>query len=234
MKNKIVSHNAWVEARKLFLAKEKEFTKQRDALSQQRRKLPWEKVNKEYFFEGPNGSKSLSELFDGRSQLIVYHFMYGPNWEAGCPSCSFLTDHFNAAIVHLNQRDVSMAAISNAPITLLEQYKKRMGWSFLWLSSYQNDFNKDYSVSFTQDEIENNEAYYNYEITSFPSTEAPGVSVFFKDADGNLFHTYSSYARGLDMFITTYHYLDLVPKGRDEDKLSFSMEWVRRHDEYSD
>ena len=232
MKKNIVPHVEWVKARKDFLIKEKEFTKLRDELSQQRRELPWEKVDKEYIFEGSNGSITLTDLFDGRNQLIVYHFMYGPDWEAGCPSCSLLTDHFNPAIVHLNQRDVTMVVISKAPISVLEQYKRRMDWSFEWVSSYGNDFNKDYHVSFTADELEKNDAYYNYQKTGFPSTEAPGVSVFFKDRDGIIYHTYSAYARGLDMLITTYHYLDLVPKGRDEGNLSFTMEWVRRHDEY--
>ena len=232
MNKNIVPHDEWIEARKDFLVKEKEFTKLRDELSQQRRELPWEKVDKEYIFESPSGSISLSDLFDGRSQLIVYHFMYGPDWEAGCPSCSLLTDHFNPAIIHLNQRDVSMVVISKAPIAVLEKYKKRMGWSFVWVSSYDNDFNKDYHVSFTTDELERNDVYYNYQKTTFPSTEAPGLSIFFKDNDGMIYHTYSTYARGLDIFINTYNYLDLVPKGRDEDKLSFTMEWVRRHDEY--
>ena len=232
MNKNIVPHDEWIEARKDFLVKEKEFTKLRDELSQQRRELPWEKVDKEYIFESPNGSISLSDLFGGRSQLIVYHFMYGPDWEAGCPSCSLLTDHFNPAIIHLNQRDVSMVVISKAPIAVLEKYKKRMGWSFVWVSSYDNDFNKEYRVTFTEDEIEKNNAYYNYQKTTFPSTEAPGLSIFFKDNDGMIYHTYSTYARGLDIFINTYNYLDLVPKGRDEDKLSFTMEWVRRHDEY--
>ncbi len=232
MKNAVVSHDEWVEARLALLAKEKEFTRLRDELSRQRRGLPWETVTKDYEFEGPNGPMKLSDLFDGRSQLIIYHFMYGPDWEAGCPSCSFLADHFNPAVVHLNHRDVSFAVVSKAPIDILEAYKKRMGWDFLWLSSYENSFNRDYNVSFTEEEIERGDAYYNYKEKGFPSTEAPGVSVFYKDRDGKIYHTYSAYERGLDMFITAYHYLDIVPKGRDEDELSYTMEWLRRHDEY--
>jgi predicted dithiol-disulfide oxidoreductase (DUF899 family) len=230
--NKVVAQAEWIEARKSLLEQEKEFTRARDALSRKRRELPWEEVQQSYVFAGPEGDETLAELFDGRSQLIVYHFMYGPDWEAGCKSCSFLTDHFEPAIVHLNQRDVSMVAVSKAPLPKLEAFKKRMGWSFKWLSSLDNDFNRDYHVSFTEDEIERGDAYYNYKIRGFPSTEAPGLSVFFKDEEGRVFHTYSAYERGLDMLITTYHYLDLVPKGRDEDSLSFTMEWVRLHDEY--
>ena len=233
MENNAVAHREWVEARKKLLVKEKEFTRLRDALSQQRRALPWEKVDKSYVFEGPNGSMTLTDLFDGRSQLIIYHFMYGPDWEAACKSCSFLADHFNPAIVHLNQRDVSFVAVSRAPIDVLERFKKRMGWDFLWVSSYKSDFNRDYNVSFSEEEIKQGVAYYNYKEQGFPSTEAPGASVFYKGADGTIYHTYSVYQRGLDMFITAYHYLDIVPKGRDEDDLSYTMEWLKLHDEYA-
>ena len=230
--HQIVSHDDWVAARKRLLEKEKEFTRARDALSRERQALPWERVEKPYEFDGPNGKETLSDLFDGRSQLIVYHFMYGPDWDGGCKSCSYLADHFDPAIVHLNQRDVSMVAISRAPLQVLEQFKKRMGWTFKWVSSGDTDFNRDYHVSYTEEEIEGGEVYYNYTNQGFPSTEAPGASVFFKDPDGTIFHTYSVYQRGLDMFITAYHYLDMVPKGRDEGGLSFSMEWIRLHDEY--
>lgn len=231
--NKVLSHEQWVGARKRLLEKEKEFTRARDALSRERRELPWEQVNKAYVFDGPDGKESLVDLFDGRSQLIVYHFMYGPDWDAGCKSCSFIADHFEPAIIHLNQRDVSMVAVSRAPLEKLENFKKRMGWGFKWVSSLENDFNRDYHVSFTQEEIDNGDSYYNYKNQVYPSTEAPGASVFFKDENGPLFHTYSVYERGLDMFITAYHYLDLVPKGRDEDGLSYTMEWLRLHDEYN-
>ncbi len=230
----VVSNERWIEARKALLAKEKEFTRMRDAISKERRKLPWERVNKEYVFDGPGGKETLADLFDGRSQLLVYHFMYGPDWTEGCKSCSFLADHFNPAIPHLRQRDVTMVAVSRAPLEILEAFKKRMGWSFKWVSSLANDFNRDYQVSFTEEELEKGDVYYNYARQGFPSTEAPGVSVFYKDENGEVFHTYSSYQRGLDMFITAYHYLDLVPKGRDEGGLSYTMEWLRLHDEYDD
>lgn len=230
----VVSNERWIEARKALLAKEKEFTRMRDAISKERRKLPWERVNKEYVFDGPGGKETLADLFDGRSQLLVYHFMYGPDWTEGCKSCSFLADHFNPAIPHLRQRDVTMVAVSRAPLEILEAFKKRMGWSFKWVSSLRNDFNRDYQVSFTEEELEKGDVYYNYARQGFPSTEAPGVSVFYKDENGEVFHTYSSYQRGLDMFITAYHYLDLVPKGRDEGGLSYTMEWLRLHDEYDD
>lgn len=234
MRHEVVSHSEWIAARKALLDREKEFTRLRDELSRQRRALPWERVDKDYVFDGPDGATTLSDLFDERSQLIVYHFMYGPDWDTGCKSCSFLADHFDPAVVHLRQRDVSMVAVSRAPLKVLNAYKKRMGWGFLWVSSLNNDFNRDYHVSFTQEELERGDAYYNYRNGGFPSAEAPGASVFYKDGDGTLYHTYSVYARGLDMFITAYHYLDLVPKGRDEDGLSFTMEWLRRHDEYDD
>ncbi len=230
----VVSNERWIEARKALLAKEKEFTRMRDAISKERRKLPWERVDKEYVFDGPGGKETLADLFDGRSQLLVYHFMYGPDWTEGCKSCSFLADHFNPAIPHLRQRDVTMVAVSRAPLEILEAFKKRMGWSFKWVSSLGNDFNRDYQVSFTEEELEKGDVYYNYARQGFPSTEAPGVSVFYKDENGEVFHTYSSYQRGLDMFITAYHYLDLVPKGRDEGGLSYTMEWLRLHDEYDD
>lgn len=230
--NRVVSHDDWVEARKVLLAKEKEFTRLRDDITRQRRELPWEKVEKEYFFEGPEGRETLFDLFDGRSQLVVYHFMYGPGWKEGCPSCSFIADHFEPAIVHLRQRDVSMVAISRAPLTELQTFKKRMGWTFKWLSASETDFNRDFHVSFSDEEIVRGDAYYNYKNQGFPSTEAPGASVFFKDKDGDIFHTYSVYQRGLDMFITAYHYLDIVPKGRDEDGLKYTMEWLRLHDAY--
>ncbi|WP_138378947.1 DUF899 domain-containing protein [Luteithermobacter gelatinilyticus] len=231
---KVVSHEEWVKARKDFLVKEKEFTRLRDELSRERRALPWEKVDKTYLFDGPDGRESLADLFAGRSQLIVYHFMYGPGWEEGCKSCSFLADHFNPAIIHLNQRDVSMVAVSRAPLAKLQSFQKRMGWTFRWLSSLENDFNQDYHVSFSADEMQQGEVYYNYKMTNFSSSEAPGVSVFYRDKNGAVFHTYSCYERGLDMLITAYHYLDLVPKGRDEDHFSYTMEWLRLHDSYDD
>jgi len=230
--HKVVNHEQWVEARKALLAREKEFTQARDALSAARRDLPWELVETDYVFDGPDGKQSLADLFDGRSQLIVYHFMYGTDWDEGCKSCSFMADHFDPAIVHLAQRDVTMVAVSKAPLDTLQAFRKRMGWTFKWLSSHDNTFNEDYHVTFSPDAIERGDAYYNYARGGFPSTEGPGVSVFTKDAAGRLYHTYSGYARGLDIFLTTYNYLDIVPKGRDEDALDYSMAWVRLHDSY--
>lgn len=228
----VVSPERWLEARKALLAKEKEFTRLRDQLTSERQNLPWESVEKDYIFEGGAGRETLSDLFDGRSQLIVYHFMYGPGWEAGCKSCSLLADHFEPAVVHLKQRGVTLVAVSRAPFSEIDAFRRRMGWTFKWVSSNQSDFNQDFHVSFSQDEPERGEVYYNYKKQRFPSSEAPGISVFYKNRDGEVFHTYSVYERGLDMFITAYHYLDVVPKGRDEDKLAYTMEWVRLHDEY--
>jgi predicted dithiol-disulfide oxidoreductase (DUF899 family) len=231
---KVLSEAEWLKARKKLLALEKEFTHQRDALSAERRNLPWVKVDKAYVFDGPKGKETLADLFGGRSQLIVYHFMFGPGWEQGCPSCSFLSDHIDGSAVHLAHRDVTLLAISRASLSQIEAFKKRMGWRFKWVSSYGNDFNFDYHVSFTKDEMAKGRVYYNYDMNEFPSDEGPGISVFYKDVTGAIFHTYSSYARGLDMLVGAYNYLDLVPKGRDEDALAFTMEWVRHHDRYDD
>lgn len=228
--HKIVSEEEWIKARKQFLIKEKEFTHLRDQLSQQLRDLPWKAVDKEYIFEGPNGKQTLSELFDGRSQLIVYHFMFESSWEAACPHCSFWADNFNGIITHLNQRDVTMIAVSHAPYSKIDAYKKRMGWDFKWVSSHDTDFNFDYHVSFTPEELAKKEAFYNFTLQDSLDSEREGVSVFYKDSIGKVFHTYSTYARGIDMLNTAYNYLDLVPKGRDEN--GRGQFWVRRHDEY--
>jgi predicted dithiol-disulfide oxidoreductase (DUF899 family) len=228
----VVSRDEWLAARTALLAEEKALTRRRDALAAKRRQLPWVRLDKSYTFEGPDGPQTLAALFDGRGQLVVYHFMYGPDWQAGCPSCSFWADNFDRAIVHLNHRDVTMIAVSRAPLDKLEAYRKRMGWRFKWVSSHGNDFNRDFDVSFTEDELAAGPVRYNYTEQPFPVTEAPGVSVFFRDEDGTVFHTYSCYARGLDALNAAYQHLDLVPKGRDEADLSFSMAWVRRHDEY--
>lgn len=233
-KHEIVSREEWVVSRKALLEKEKEFTRLRDQLSAERRKLPRVKVEKNYVFDGPDGKETLSDLFDGRSQLIVYHFMFDPDWSEGCKSCSLLADHYNPAIVHLKHRDVSMVTISRAPLEKLLAFRKRMEWTFKWVSSFDSDFNRDFNVTFTADELESNTANYNYDFKPFPVTEAPGISVFLKDDDGNIFHTYSSYARGLDIFISTYNLLDIVPKGRDEEGLRYTMEWIRHHDRYGD
>ena len=231
---KVVSPTEWVAARKELLKKEKEFTRLRDELSRQRRELPWEKIEKQYVFEGPDGKKSLADLFGDRSQLMIYHFMFGPGWEQGCPSCSFLADHFDGAVVHLAARDVRLVVVSRAPIAQIEAFKKRMGWEFPWVSSFGTDFNRDFHVSFSKDELEKGEMYYNYQVQKFPSEEAPGMSAFYKDASGNVFHTYSSYGRGLDILLGAYNWLDMAPKGRDEESLAFSMAWVRHHDRYDD
>jgi predicted dithiol-disulfide oxidoreductase (DUF899 family) len=230
----VVSPQEWVAARKELLANEKEFSRLRDALSQQRRDLPWEKVEKPYAFEGPGGKESLADLFDGRSQLVIYHFMFDSDWDEGCKSCSFLADHYNPSIIHLKHRDVTMVTVSRAPLGKLEAFKHRMGWNFKWVSSLGSDFNWDYHVSFKPEDLEKKQVYYNYTEQSFPVTEGPGISVFYKDESGDVFHTYSSYARGLDMFLGAYHLLDIVPKGRDEAGFSYGMEWLRHHDRYGD
>ncbi len=230
--HEIVPRREWLAAREEHLAKEKEFTRLRDELSEARRRLPWVKLEKEYVFNGSKGKENLSDLFDGRHQLIVYHFMYGPDWEEGCPSCSFWADGYDAVVVHLNHRDISMVTISNAPIDRLDAYRRRMGWTFKWLSSVENDFNRDYHVSFTSEEMDRGKMVYNYRETSFPVSEAPGISVFYRDDDGTVYHTYSCYSRGIDMLNAAYHYMDLVPMGRDEADLSHSMSWLRRHDQY--
>jgi predicted dithiol-disulfide oxidoreductase (DUF899 family) len=229
-KHKIVSRKAWLAARKALLAKEKKFTKLRDQLSRQRRALPWVKVDKDYVFDGSNGKETLSDLFDGRSQLIVYHFMFAPDWDAGCKHCSFWADNFDRIIVHLNHRDVTMIAASRAPYSKLAAYQKRMGWNFKWVSSGGTDFNYDYHVSFTPEEEARGKAFFNYTVQDPDSSDREGASVFYKDAQGNIFHTYSTYARGIDMVNAAYHYLDLVPKGRDEGTQGPS--WLRRHNEY--
>jgi len=227
----IVSEAEWLVARKDLLTREKEFSRQRDALSAARRELPMVKVEKEYLFNGPDGKETLADLFEGRSQLIVYHFMFGPGWEEGCKSCSYLADHFDGANWHLPHRDVTLVVVSRAPLSEFASYKKRMGWRFKWVSSHGSDFNFDYHVSFTKEEEKKNKVYYNYTEGEFISDELPGLSVFYKDEDGDIFHTYSTYARGLDPLVGTYNFLDLVPKGREEDPES-TMSWVRRHDEY--
>ncbi len=229
---KTVSHEEWVEARKTLLAKEKEFTRLRDELSRQRRELPRERVEKQYVFEGARGKETLADLFDQRGQLIVYHFMLGPGWSEGCPSCSYLADHFDGMTIHLAHRDVTLVVVSHAPYAEIAAYKKRMGWKFHWVSSFGTDFNYDYQVSQSAEEKASGEAYYNYAMTKFPSDERPGLSVFAKDASGEIFHTYSTYARGLDILVGTYNFLDVAPKGRDEDGLKHPMAWVRRHDKY--
>lgn len=230
---KVVSHAEWLAARKAFLQKEKELTRLRDELSKQRRELPWEKVEKKYVFDGPNGKESLADLFAGRSQLLVYHFMLGPDWVEGCASCSLLADHFDGAIPHLNARDVTFLVISRAPFSQIQAFQKRMGWKFKWVSSNANDFNFDYKVSFTSEDIGKGAPNYNFDTIPFRLEEGPGLSAFYKDAVNNVFHTYSAYARGLDINIGAYNFLDVAPKGRDEEGLNFTMAWVKHHDKYT-
>jgi len=231
MQHRIVSRDEWLTARKQLLTKEKEFTRRRDQLSAERRELPWVKVEKNYVFDTPDGKETLADLFDGRSQLIVYHFMFGPEWKEGCGGCSFLADHIDGANMHLAHHEVSLVVVSRAPYAEFQAFKKRMGWRFKWVSSHGSDFNHDYRVSSTKDEIAAGKFYYNYEMTEGEGGEMPGISVFYKDTAGDVFHTYSSYARGGDLLIGTYNYLDLTPKGRNETSI---MDWVRHHDKYDD
>jgi predicted dithiol-disulfide oxidoreductase (DUF899 family) len=228
---KVVSPAEWVAARTELLRKEKEFTRLRDELSRQRRELPWEKVEKKYVFEGGNGKETLGDLFDGRSQLIIYHFMFGPGWKEGCPSCSFLADTFDGARVHMAQRDTTLAVVSRATLPEIQAFQKRMGWTFQWVSSFGSDFNYDYQVTAAKDE--KGKAHYNYAMVDFPSEERPGASVFYRDQTGEIFHTYSTYARGLDILLPAYNFIDLTPKGRDEAEMKpHAMAWVRHHDRY--
>ena len=228
----VVSREEWLPARRALLEQEKALTKQRDELSRKRRELPWVKVEKDYVFDSPAGSVTLSDLFAGRQQLIIYHFMFGPEWAEGCPSCSMAADNIDGALVHLAQRDTAFAMISRAPIGKIEAFKKRMGWTCPWVSSNRSRFNWDYNVSFTKEDVKNGKAYYNFGIGWFPGEEAHGVSVFYKGEAGTIFHTYSAYGRGVESMLGTYHLLDMTPKGRDEDHLPFPMAWVRHHDRY--
>ncbi|MBL9212772.1 MAG: DUF899 domain-containing protein [Opitutaceae bacterium] len=227
----IVSPTAWLAARRALLREEKEFTQLRTRLTERRRALPWVKVDKPYRFAAASGTVSLADLFDGRGQLIVYHFMLGPGWDEGCKSCSFVADHLAPAVVHLKARDVAFAAISHAPLAEITPFQQRMGWTFNWVSSHGSTFNHDFHVSFTAEELAHGNVFYNYGMRPFPLDEAPGLSVFARDANGALYHTYSTYSRGLEALIGTYTLLDLVPKGRDEEP-DATMDWVRHHDRY--
>jgi predicted dithiol-disulfide oxidoreductase (DUF899 family) len=230
--HEVASHAKWLEARKQLLQKEKELTRQNEEVSRLRRELPWEKVEKNYAFEGPNGRESLADLFGGNSQLIVYHFMFGPGWKEGCPSCSFLADGIDGAEIHLRNHDVTLLAISRTPYAEIVPFKERMGWKFKWVSSQGSDFNFDYQVSFPKDGV-NGQVEYNYQTTPFSSEELPGTSVFYKDESGDIFHTYSSYGRGGDAQLIACTYLDLTPKGRNETGPSHDLtDWVKHHDRY--
>jgi predicted dithiol-disulfide oxidoreductase (DUF899 family) len=227
----VVAEKEWLAARKALLVTEKKFTRLRDQLSQQRRNLPWVKVEKDYVFDGPGGKATLADLFDGSRQLIVYHFMFGPDWDEGCSHCSFWTDHYDGALVHLRQRDTNLVLVSHAELKKLTAFKKRMGWKLKWYSSLGNDFNFDYHVSFTPEEIRSGSLFYNYAKHESDMDELPGLSTFYKDDNGDVFHTYSTYARGIDILNTTYHFLDLTALGRNENPDS-PQDWVRYHDRY--
>ena len=232
-KHTTASQTEWLAARKALLAEEKQLTRQMDALSAKRRALPWVKIEKDYTFEGPCGRIALADLFAGKSQLVIQHFMLGPDWEEGCKSCSYMADHTDAMLPHLAARDTTMLAVSRAPLAEIEAFKKRMGWRFGWVSSFGSEFNFDFHVSFTEEEVASGQVDYNFTQRSFGSTEAPGISVFHKDEDGTIYHTYSVYGRGVELMMGTYRILDLTPKGRDEDDLEFTMAWVRYHDSYA-
>ena len=231
LQHPVVSHEQWLDARTAFLAEEKAFSRARDDLNRHRRALPWERVDKSYTFDGPNGREALADLFGGRRQLIVYHFMFAPEWKEGCKHCSFWADSFDALDIHLNQRDTTFVAISRAPLATLQAFKQRMGWRFKWVSSATSDFNIDYFVSFRPEEMASGSGFYNYE-TGERGSDREGASVFYRGDDGTVYHTYSTYARGIDLLNTTYNFLDLTPKGRDEDHLSAPQAWVRYHDRY--
>jgi predicted dithiol-disulfide oxidoreductase (DUF899 family) len=232
----VVSHQDWVKARMELLAREKEFTHAREAMAQRLRELPWERVEKEYVFEGESGKVTLADLFVDRSQLVIYHFMFAPGWDEGCPGCSFSADHFDGPNQHLQHHDVTLMCVSHAPYSKIAAYKKRMGWQFAWVSSYQSDFNFDFGVSFSEDELAKGKLGYNYAINEekrYQSEELPGLSVFYKAPSGEIFHTYSTYARGLDPFIGAHHFLDVTPKGRNEKGPDGKLvDWVKRHDQY--
>lgn len=228
----VASADAWLAARKTLLAREKELTHMKDQLARDRRALPWLRIDKHYVFDTPSGPRTLAELFDGRRQLVVQHFMFTPGAEQGCKSCSYMADHTNGALPHLAQRDTTVVAISRAPLADLQRMRQRMGWQFQWVSSGESDFNYDFHVSFTPEEIGTGEVYYNYRQQPFPHPDAPGVSVFFKDDDGQVYLTYSTFGRGVEVMMHTYNFLDLTPLGRNEDELSYPMEWVRHHDRY--
>jgi predicted dithiol-disulfide oxidoreductase (DUF899 family) len=231
--SKVVSPAKWLSARRKLLREEKKFTRQQDRLNEHRRALPWVKVDQPYVFQSPQGRVRLADLFAGRSQLIVQHFMFGPGWEEGCKSCSFMMDHFAPTVPHLAARDVSFAAVSRAPLAEIQRFRKRMGWDVNWVSSHGSDFNFDFNVSFRPGEAASGKAWYNFVQQAVPQDEEmPGISVFAKGADGSVYRTYSTYSRGVEIIMGTYRMLDLVPKGRDESGLDYGMEWLRYHDSY--
>jgi predicted dithiol-disulfide oxidoreductase (DUF899 family) len=228
----VVSRDRWLAERKTLLAREKELTRLRDEIARERRALPWVRIEKEYVFDTPEGRRTLADLFEGRRQLLVQHFMLGPGWNEGCPSCSFMADHSDGMSMHLQHRDVTPLAVSRAPLAEIERFRERMGWRFRWVSSYGSDFNHDFGVSFTPEERMSGEVRYNYATRPFPAEELPGISAFYKDDAGQVFHTYSTYGRGVEVMMGAYAMLDLTPKGRDEGDVPNKMEWVRHHDRY--
>lgn len=228
----VVSRERWLAARLTLLAREKELTRLQDDIARERRALPWVRVEKDYVFETPDGPRRLADLFDGRSQLLVQHFMFAPGWEQGCKSCSYMADHNDGANLHLAQRDVTLLAVSRAPLADIERFRRRMGWRFPWVSSHGGDFNRDFGVSFSHDALSSGKVDYNYVRQPFPHEEAPGISVFHRDETGAVFHTYSRYGRGVEVMMHAYALLELTPKGRDEDGLDYPMAWVRHHDRY--
>lgn len=232
MDHPVVPHEAWLVQRKQLLAREKELTRLHDQVARERRALPWVRLDKDYVFDTPEGPRPLAELFDGRSQLLVQHFMFGPGWEQGCPSCSFMADHLDGMSIHLAHRDLALLVVSRAPLDEIERFRRRMGWRFRWVSSNASDFNRDFGVSFTPEALARGAVDYNFTRQPFPSEEAPGISVFRRSADGTVFHTYSTYGRGVEVMMGTYALLDLTPKGRDEQHLEHTMAWVRHHDRY--
>ena len=229
---RVATRDVWLAERLALLAREKELTRAQDELARQRRQLPWVRVDKRYVFDTPDGPRALSELFDGRRQLLVQHFMLAPDWDEGCKSCSFMADHHEGMLPHLAQRDVTLLVVSRAPLARIEAFRRRMGWRFRWVSSHGSDFNHDFGVSFTPEQRAQGVVPYNYQLQAFPREEAPGISVFVCDDAGTVFHSYSRYGRGVEAMMGTYALLDLVPRGRDEDGLSYGMEWVRHHDRY--
>ena len=230
--HRVVTPNDWIVERKALLAREKELTRLRDEVASERRTLAWVRVDKEYVFDTTAGPLSLAELFQGRRQLLVQHFMFGPGWKQGCKSCSFMADHLDGISVHLAQRDIALTVISRAPLVDIERFRARMGWRFAWASSNGNDFNRDFHVSFAPEDRIDGEVYYNYHLMSFPADEAPGISIFVKNDAGEVFHTYSTFGRGVEVMMGAYSLIDLTPQGRDESALPYRMDWVRHHDRY--
>lgn len=230
---RILPREQWLAERLVLLEREKQLTRLHDELARQRRELPWVRVDKRYVFDTPQGARTLNELFDGKHQMLVQHFMFAPDWDEGCKSCSFMADHHDGMRLHLAQRDVALLVVSRAPLERIERFRRRMGWQFRWVSSHGSDFNHDYGVSFTPEQMAGGAVPYNYQLQPFPLQEAPGISVFTRDDAGTVFHTYSSYGRGVEVMMGSYALLDLVPRGRDEETLAYGMEWVRHHDRYA-